>query len=308
MSAAGSAGHSRVIRSTTHDKAGIGSQAVLDHSVHTIAGEGGTCNAVYLQFVLGGTALHHSKVDRLATGLCKERASVEQFLEAALADACAQTCSFALMIEIGTIDRLLVLVEGDVAPEAAPKATARDGNHILHAILSLCHKHVQDALLDEAAIGAVESAFIGNQLGAVPHHVLHLLAEGSRHVDAVDVDIEGSEDLPLGIILHIGILDGLERAGNKSQQESHNHHHDGGIYDGVDIAVSVETLLGRCATAFGYFLKLRGRSLAYGALFGSLVSLVDIATYLTFKFLCSHNPYFLIARRARLLILLCTKQ
>ena len=91
MSAAGSAGHSRVIRSTTHDKAGIGSQTVLDHSVHTIAGEGGTCNAVYLQFVLGGTALHHSKVDRLATGLCKERASVEQFLEAALADACTQT-------------------------------------------------------------------------------------------------------------------------------------------------------------------------------------------------------------------------
>ena len=137
------------------------------------------------------------------------------------------------MVEVGAIDVLLVLVDGDVAPEAAPEAASLDGEHILHCAVDTGHKHLAALLLE----------FAGDDLGI-------LLVDG---IALETRDVQARQDLVFRVARYVGVLHRFQCRGDEGQQEGHDDNHYGCIDERINVSICVNLHI----LALLYFLVAR---------------------------------------------------
>lgn len=212
------------------------------HLADTLRGQRGTRDAVNLGLAFAGAFLDDCQRDIAIS--THDGTTDELLLELSLLDESTQTCGLALMVEVSAKHFLQVGRDGDIAPEAAPEATALEGeDEGVSAISSLC---------------LVDGELLANLLGLDVEGICAIddLTIGSQHTSLLDQFVVLALDLALGqaanverskylrflIDSHVGILSRLQSAADEGQKESYEDHHHSCIADGVNVAIGVDAL------------------------------------------------------------------
>ena len=178
-------------------------------------------------------------------------------------DLSTKTWSLRLVVEVDTVDSVLVRIKRQETTDTTPKTSAVELEDVLSLALDVSYIYWCTIYVD----GVVYQAQV----------------ERSRVSIAV-VLVESNEDLLLCVEKFVSRLTWAEYLAYQCEQYSHDNYDDSSVDNGVGIAVGVKTFLlfNLCEDArlFAYWANLR-----------CLIAVVNIATNGTYKFLLCHIHY-----------------
>ena len=174
-------------------------------------------------------------------------------------DLATKTWSLRFVVEVHTIDSVLVCIQCQVTTNTAPKTSTVEFQYILGIALDVSYENWSTVYIN----GIVYQREV----------------ECSR-IGVVIVLVECYKDLLLLVKQTVRLLTRAEHLAYQSEQYRHDYHDDRCVNDGVHIAIGIQTF-------FLLFYK-DARLFAYRANLRCLIAVVNIATNGTYKFLLCH--------------------
>ena len=174
-------------------------------------------------------------------------------------DLATKTWSLRLVVEVHTIDSVLVCIQCQVTTNTAPKTSTVEFQYILGIALDVSYEDRCTVYIDG---------------------IIYQRGEERSRIGVVVVLVECHKDLLLLVKQTVSLLTRAEHLAYQCEQYSHDYYDDRCVDDGVHIAVGIQTF-------FLLFYK-DARLFAYRANLRCLIAVVNIATNGTYKFLLCH--------------------
>ena len=174
-------------------------------------------------------------------------------------DLSTQTWGLTFVVEVDTVDSVLIRIQSQITTDTAPKTRTVELEYVLGITLDVSYKDRSTVHVDG---------------------IVYQRAVECRRIGVVVVLVEGYEDLLLLVEQAVSLLARAEHLAYQSKQYSHDNYDDSSIDNGVYVAIGIQTIL--------LLFYKDARLLAYWANLRCLIAVVNIATNGTYKFLLCH--------------------
>ena len=145
--------------------------------------------------------------------------ALERLAERQFHNLRTQTRGLAFVVEVNTINGVLVLVECQITADTAPETFTAERQNVLDSTVE---------------VSDIDFGF------AVFERVLHEGVIDLGRVSLAEVHLECTEDLFLLVEQDVSVLTRLERLVSERQQDRYDNHHNRHIDEGVHIRIRIQ--------------------------------------------------------------------